>query len=170
MQVGRNRDGAEQRQRARRGAIPKFARPILNGANQPTVLARDKAEAAVGLDPIAQPVGRARMAARLEGSVEKTSREESEEYFRSRPLGSRLGAWTSSQSEVIANRAALESRLAEVTKQYEGADVPLPDHWGGYRVKPNSIEFWQGRTNRLHDRFRYTRAGEAAWRIERLSP
>ena len=107
---------------------------------------------------------------RIEGSVEKTSREESEEYFRSRPLGSRLGAWTSRQSEVIANRDALERQLAEVTTHYEGADVPLPTHWGGYRVKPSLIEFWQGRTNRLHDRFRYTREGEGSWRIERLSP
>jgi len=107
---------------------------------------------------------------RIEGTVEKTSRDESEEYFRSRPLGSRLGAWTSNQSEVIANRAALEARLTEVTTQYEGADVPLPAHWGGYRVNPTSIEFWQGRTNRLHDRFRYTREEAGSWRIERLSP
>lgn len=107
---------------------------------------------------------------RIEGTVEKTSREESEEYFRSRPLGSRLGAWTSRQSEVIASRDALESQLAEVTTQYEGADVPLPPHWGGYRVQPNSIEFWQGRTNRLHDRFRYTRQADGGWAIERLSP
>ena len=107
---------------------------------------------------------------RIEGTVEKTSRAESEEYFRSRPLGSRLGAWTSRQSEVIENRDALEAELAAVTTQYEGADVPLPAHWGGYRVKPSSIEFWQGRTNRLHDRFRYSREGEGAWRIDRLSP
>ncbi len=107
---------------------------------------------------------------RIEGAVEKTSRDESEEYFRSRPLGSRLGAWTSRQSEVIANRDALETQLAEVTSEYEGSDVPLPAHWGGYRVKPSSVEFWQGRTNRLHDRFRYTREGEGAWRIDRLSP
>ncbi len=107
---------------------------------------------------------------RIEGAVEKTSRQESEEYFRSRPLGSRLGAWTSTQSEVIADRAALEARLSEVTTQYEGADVPLPPHWGGYRVKPTSIEFWQGRTNRLHDRFRYTRQSDGSWQIDRLSP
>lgn len=107
---------------------------------------------------------------RIEGAVEKTSPEESEEYFRSRPLGSRLGAWTSRQSQVIADRAALEQQLAEVTAQYEGADVPLPEHWGGYRVRPKSIEFWQGRTNRLHDRFRYSREGDGSWRIERLSP
>ena len=107
---------------------------------------------------------------RIEGAVEKTSREESEEYFRSRPLGSRLGAWSSSQSEVIANREALEARLTEVTAQYEGADVPLPPHWGGYRVKPTTIEFWQGRTNRLHDRFRYTREANGQWLVERLAP
>lgn len=107
---------------------------------------------------------------RIEGAVEKTSREEAEEYFRSRPLGSRLGAWTSSQSEVIANREALVTRLSEVATQYEGADVPLPPHWGGYRVRPTSIEFWQGRTNRLHDRFRYTREANDQWLIERLSP
>lgn len=107
---------------------------------------------------------------RIRGKVEKTSREESEEYFQSRPLGSRLGAWTSAQSEVIANRDALEARLSEVTTQYEGAEVPLPTHWGGYRVRPETIEFWQGRPNRLHDRFRYSRQSDDHWLIERLSP
>lgn len=107
---------------------------------------------------------------RIRGAVEKTSRAESEEYFRSRPLGSRLGACTSSQSEVIRDRAALETRLAELTAQYEGADIPLPEHWGGYRVVPSQIEFWQGRPNRLHDRFRYTREADDAWMIDRLSP
>ena len=107
---------------------------------------------------------------RIEGTVEKTSREESEEYFRSRPLGSRLGAWASSQSKVIGNREALEASLAEITARFGDGDVPLPPHWGGYRVKPDSIEFWQGRTNRLHDRFRYTRTAEGTWLIERLSP
>jgi pyridoxamine 5'-phosphate oxidase len=107
---------------------------------------------------------------RIEGPVEKTSREESEEYFHSRPLGSQLGAWASSQSEVIATREALEVALAHVTEQYAGGTVPLPSHWGGYRVKPDVIEFWQGRTNRLHDRFRYRRHGTVAWIIERLAP
>ena len=107
---------------------------------------------------------------RIEGTVEKTSKEESEEYFRSRPLGSRLGAWASSQSDVIENRAALEASLSQVTERFGGADIPLPPHWGGYRLKPHAVEFWQGRADRLHDRFRYTREGEAAWRIERLSP
>lgn len=107
---------------------------------------------------------------RIEGEAEKTSREESEEYFHSRPAGSQLGAWASSQSEVIANREALNASLTEVTDRFAGDVIPLPPHWGGYRVKPTMIEFWQGRTNRLHDRFRYTRQPDASWLIERLSP
>ncbi len=107
---------------------------------------------------------------RVRGTVEKTSRQESEEYFRSRPLGSQLGAWASSQSETISGRDALDARLAEVTQQFATSDVPLPDYWGGYRLYPHTIEFWQGRTNRMHDRFRYTREGDANWIIERLSP
>jgi pyridoxamine 5'-phosphate oxidase len=107
---------------------------------------------------------------RISGTVEKTSREEAEEYFHSRPIGSQLGAWSSEQSEVIANRAALEAKLAEMTKRFGTGVIPLPEHWGGYRVKPEAIEFWQGRTNRLHDRFRYTRQAEGDWKIERLSP
>ncbi len=107
---------------------------------------------------------------RVTGVVEKTPHEESEEYFHSRPHGSQLGAWTSPQSEVIADRAALETSLAAATEQYGGGVVPLPPHWGGYRVVPAMIEFWQGRTNRLHDRFRYTREEDGSWRIERLAP
>jgi pyridoxamine 5'-phosphate oxidase len=107
---------------------------------------------------------------RISGAVEKTTREESEEYFHSRPIGSQLGAWASEQSEVIANREALEARLTEVTDRYGGGVIPLPPHWGGYRVVPATIEFWQGRTNRLHDRFRYTRSPDGTWLIERLSP
>jgi pyridoxamine 5'-phosphate oxidase len=108
---------------------------------------------------------------RINGTVEKTSAEESEEYFHSRPLGSQLGAWASKQSQPIANRDALEASLAEVKTRFGDGPVPLPRHWGGYRVVPQTIEFWQGRTNRLHDRFRYSRAGEGdAWSIARLSP
>lgn len=106
---------------------------------------------------------------RISGPVEKTSREESEEYFHSRPLGSQLGAWASEQSEVIPNREVLEAKLTELTAQYASGVIPLPSHWGGYRVKPETIEFWQGRTNRLHDRFRYARE-ESGWKIERLAP
>ncbi|RAR60509.1 pyridoxamine 5'-phosphate oxidase [Paraburkholderia unamae] len=107
---------------------------------------------------------------RIEGKVELTSAEESDAYFNSRPLGSRIGAWASEQSSVIAGRAQLEAREQEVTAQY-GEHPPRPPHWGGYRLVPDAIEFWQGRPSRLHDRIRYTRASSAAaWRIERLAP
>ncbi|MDQ2658792.1 MAG: pyridoxamine 5'-phosphate oxidase [Verrucomicrobiota bacterium] len=107
---------------------------------------------------------------RIAGSVERTSREESETYFHSRPTGSQLGAWASEQSEVIAGRAALEANLAAMTERFAGGPIPLPPHWGGYRVQPETIEFWQGRTNRLHDRLRYTLQNGGGWLIERLSP
>ena len=107
---------------------------------------------------------------RITGTVEKTTREESEEYFRSRPIGSQLGAWSSAQSEVIASREVLEASLAETTARFAGGNVPLPPNWGGYRLNPDSVEFWQGRANRLHDRFRYRRENGSSWVIERLSP
>jgi pyridoxamine 5'-phosphate oxidase len=107
---------------------------------------------------------------RISGSVEKTSREDSAAYFHSRPVGSRLGAWVSKQSEVIDARQVLDSKLAAMTERFEGGDIPLPPHWGGYRVKPDKIEFWQGRPNRLHDRFRYSRRGDGTWQIDRLAP
>ena len=106
---------------------------------------------------------------RIEGEVERISATESEEYFQSRPLGSRLGAWASNQSEVIDRRETLEARFAELQQRF-GEDVPRPEHWGGYRLKPNSIEFWQGRDNRLHDRLRYRLQEDGGWVIERLAP
>jgi len=106
---------------------------------------------------------------RITGDVTRTSAEESEAYYRSRPLGSRLGAWVSHQSQAIPSRDVLEGGLREVERRFAGGDVPLPPYWGGYRVKPGAIEFWQGRQNRLHDRVRYVREGET-WRIERLAP
>jgi len=106
---------------------------------------------------------------RIEGEVEKIPSAESEKYFQSRPLGSKLGAWASNQSEVVDRRETLEARFAELQKRF-GEDVPRPEHWGGYRLKPNSIEFWQGRDNRLHDRLRYRLQESGVWLIERLGP
>jgi pyridoxamine 5'-phosphate oxidase len=104
------------------------------------------------------------------GQVERLSRAEAQAYFASRPRGNRLGAWVSKQSTVIANREVLEAKLAELEKQYPGQDIPMPEAWGGYILNPSRIEFWQGRPNRLHDRFLYTRLSSGGWRIERLSP
>jgi pyridoxamine 5'-phosphate oxidase len=103
------------------------------------------------------------------GAVSKLSHDESETYFKSRPRGSRLAAWASNQSSVVADRAVLEKRWNEMAAQFPG-DVPLPPNWGGYILKPERIEFWQGRLNRLHDRFCYTRQADNSWRLERLSP
>jgi pyridoxamine 5'-phosphate oxidase len=105
---------------------------------------------------------------RVEGEVERLDRADSEAYFRTRPLESRYGAWASRQSEVIPDRASLEERYREAADAY-GEDVPLPDRWGGFRLRPSSIEFWQHRDSRLHDRLRY-RLAEGGWVVERLSP
>jgi pyridoxamine 5'-phosphate oxidase len=104
------------------------------------------------------------------GSVTRVSGPESEAYFKSRPRGSRLGAWASSQSQVVTNRSVLEKRMQELESKYPGDDIPLPPYWGGYRLNPVEIEFWQGRPNRLHDRFRYLKQGDGRWQIDRLSP
>ncbi len=106
----------------------------------------------------------------LSGQVSKVSREESESYFRSRPRGNRLGAWASRQSQVVRSRAELEERMREFEARYPGDDIPLPEFWGGYLLAPSKIEFWQGRPNRLHDRFQYTKDRANHWRLERLSP
>jgi pyridoxamine 5'-phosphate oxidase len=115
------------------------------------------------------------------GDVERVSRDEAAEYFSSRPYGSRLGAWASEQSSVISSREVLKARYAELAAAFPDAggsdDVPLPDFWGGFLIRPVSVEFWQGRPSRLHDRLRFVRTGPdavlddaRAWRIERLSP
>ncbi|MBW4526178.1 MAG: pyridoxamine 5'-phosphate oxidase [Phormidium tanganyikae FI6-MK23] len=106
---------------------------------------------------------------RIVGTVEKSASEESDGYFFSRPHNSRLGAWASDQSEVIPIRDVLEQKLAALKLEYENREVPRPSHWGGFRVIPREIEFWQGRSSRLHDRLRYQRK-EDSWIIDRLSP
>ncbi len=107
---------------------------------------------------------------RIEGIVEKTTAAESDAYFESRPRGSQIGAWVSIQSSVIANREVLEIATQEFETKFEGIPVPRPEHWGGYRVIPRYVEFWQGRPSRLHDRLAYIKIDEDNWRIERLSP
>ena len=106
---------------------------------------------------------------RIEGKVEKLDKETSEAYFHSRPTGSKIGAIVSPQSQVIDDREILETKMEEATEYYEGKKIPKPAHWGGYLVKPTTIEFWQGRSNRLHDRIKYTLVN-GNWKIERLAP
>ena len=106
---------------------------------------------------------------RITGPVERTTAAESADYFASRPEGSRLGAWTSCQSSIIADRRELDAALDATTARFAGQEVPCPPHWGGFRVRPDAIEFWQGRASRLHDRIRYRNLGDR-WIIERLAP
>jgi pyridoxamine 5'-phosphate oxidase len=106
----------------------------------------------------------------ISGTVTKVSREESEAYFHSRPVTSQLGAWASQQSSVVESRDVLEQRYRAAAEQFGHDEVPLPDFWGGYLLRPATIEFWQGRRSRLHDRLRYTRQPDDAWMVERLSP
>lgn len=107
---------------------------------------------------------------RIEGGVERTSAEESAGYIRSRAPGSQLSALASAQSQPVASREALEALVAELAARYEGSELPIPDWWGGFRLAPDSYEFWQHREDRLHDRLRYTRAAAGGWEIARLAP
>lgn len=107
---------------------------------------------------------------RVEGNVERTSAEESDAYFKTRPRESQIGAVASPQSEVIASRAALQKKADELEKFYEGREVERPEHWGGYRLRPDRIEFWKGRPGRLHDRLLYERQPDGTWTITRLAP
>ena len=107
---------------------------------------------------------------RIEGNVEKIAAADSEAYFQSRPVGSRIGAWASPQSTVISGREVIENNVIELEKKYANTLIPRPEHWGGYIVKPVNIEFWQGRSSRLHDRILYTAQKDLSWKIERLAP
>ncbi len=105
----------------------------------------------------------------IQGTAEKVSQKESLKYFMSRPSGSRLGAWVSHQSQVITSRSILEMKLAEMKRKFKDGEIPLPDFWGGFRVVPHTIEFWQGRPSRLHDRIEFVKKGDS-WSAHRLSP
>jgi pyridoxamine 5'-phosphate oxidase len=108
---------------------------------------------------------------RIEGVVEKISEEESDAYFNSRPFSSRIGAWASPQSQIIPNRSILEENVVKLTQKYENTEgVPRPEHWGGYILFPTLIEFWQGRSSRLHDRIRYDKTEKGDWEMVRLAP
>jgi pyridoxamine 5'-phosphate oxidase len=114
-----------------------------------------------------EPFGRQ---VRIEGRVARTTFEESRAYAHSRPRGSQLSALASPQSRMVESREFLERRVAELDERYAGAEIPAPEHWGGFRLSPDTFEFWQHRDNRLHDRLRYTRSAGTAWQIERLAP
>jgi pyridoxamine 5'-phosphate oxidase len=107
---------------------------------------------------------------RIEGTTSRTTRAESEAYFHTRPIDSQLGAWASSQSEVISGREVLERKMEELSREFEGKPIPLPPYWGGFRLAPSMLEFWQSRASRLHDRIRYSLVSEGKWVIERLAP
>ncbi len=106
----------------------------------------------------------------ISGVAEKIKTKESIKYFMSRPRGSQLGAWVSDQSSVLSSRKILELKLEEIKRKFSDGEIPLPDFWGGYRIKPRTFEFWQGRPNRLHDRFKYSKQSNELWKIDRISP
>jgi pyridoxamine 5'-phosphate oxidase len=148
---------------------------LLKGADARGFVFFTNYQSRKGLDLAAHPVAaltflwkELERQVRIEGAVEKVSAEESRAYYDTRPLGSRIGAWASPQSEPIESRAWLEGRWDELTRKH-GDKPPLPPHWGGYRVIPDYLEFWQGRQSRLHDRVAYTRSGQS-WKIARLAP
>lgn len=107
---------------------------------------------------------------KIVGRVEKVSTAESLKYYLSRPRGSQLGAWVSQQSSIITSRSLLEMKMDEMKRKFSNREVPLPDFWGGFRIVPQTVEFWQGRANRLHDRFQFSLQADQSWKIERLAP
>ena len=157
--------------------IPTARIVLLKGVSQQGFVFYTNYESQKGQQLIANPYAalvflwdKLERQVRIEGKVVKLERAESEAYFHSRPKASQLGAWASEQSRVIPDRQVLEQKLADLKTQYQEASVPIPEHWGGFRVVPSRLEFWQGRPSRLHDRLVYNLQSDASWQIERLAP
>jgi pyridoxamine 5'-phosphate oxidase len=155
---------------------PSVRTVLLKGMDERGIVFYTNYDSAKGRDLAARPHAAAvfvwlahERQVRFSGSVARVAAEETAAYFASRPRGSQLGAWASPQSQVVGSRAALDASLAEVTARFGDGPVPVPPHWGGYRLQPDSVGFWQGRRDRLHDRIRYRRA-ESDWVAERLAP
>ena len=157
--------------------LPAARTVLLKGLDEGSFVFYSNYESAKGSDLAANP--RAELLffwpelerqVRVSGTVERVDRDESERYFRSRPPGSQISAAISPQSRVVPDRAYLEARYADVAAEHEASPVPLPEFWGGYRVTARTIEFWQGRSSRLHDRLRYVRGLDGEWAVERLAP
>ena len=162
---------------ATRDGIPSARMVLLNSFDERGFVAYTNYESQKGRELAENPRAalvfywpELRRQVRVAGAVERVAREESDAYFCRRPAGSRRGAWASPQSTVIASREVLDRRLQELMAEYGEGEIPCPPHWGGVRLVPHTFEFWQSRTNRLHDRFRYTRQPDGGWLIERLAP
>ena len=156
--------------------IPDSRNVLARGADEQGIVFFTNYTSAKSQHLIARPVASAVFSwlavhrqVKLRGRVERVSAEESDAYFASRPRNSQIGAWASPQSRVIADRSELEALVSSVEARFEGADIPRPEHWGGWRIAPEMVEFWQGRPSRLHDRIRYRRLSQE-WVIERLAP
>jgi len=156
--------------------IPDSRNVLARGADEQGIVFFTNYTSAKSQHLIARPVASAVFSwlavhrqVKLRGRVERVSAAESDAYFASRPRNSQIGAWASPQSRVIANRSELEALVSSVEARFEGADIPRPEHWGGWRIVPEMVEFWQGRPSRLHDRIRYRRLSQE-WVIERLAP
>jgi len=161
---------------ATRDGVPSARMVLLNSFDEHGFVAYTNYDSRKGQELAVNPYAalvfywpELRRQVRIAGTMARVSRDESEAYFRTRPTGSRLGAWASPQSTVIVGREALDQRLEELAAEYGEGDIPCPPHWGGLRLTPSAFEFWQSRPNRLHDRFRYTRQ-TSGWLIERLAP